>query len=471
MRKIHLKPHHVKIGIKSIFWFTVGAALGLFLLLSFVIIFFKASYINRIYPGVYVAGVNFGGYSPRDVKNYFAEKNAKIANTIFILQNKDQSVTVSAKDLGFGYDENLLTTQAMSIGKSPNFLSNVSLILQAYFNGVNLPPAYRFSQDKLTVSLKPFASSIDKAPVEALFQFENGRVTAFRPSINGQTIDTQALDNKIFSYLRLLLLTNKSQTITISIPIKIVKPQLTTDKVNNLGIKELIGTGTSLFQDSIDSRIYNVELAASRLNGVLIAPGETFSFDRALGDVSAFTGYKQAYIISGGHTILGGGGGVCQVSTTFFRALLNAGLPITERHAHDYRVGYYEEDSPPGFDATVYVPTVDLKFQNTTGHYILVQSVVDPNTLRLTFYLYGTLDGRQVSITQPVITNQIPAPPPLYQDDPTLPKGVVKQTDFSANGATVIFSRTVTQNGKTIIAETYRSVYQPWQAVYLRGTQ
>ncbi|HZQ29900.1 MAG TPA: VanW family protein, partial [Patescibacteria group bacterium] len=172
-----------------------------------------------------------------------------------------------------------------------------------------------------------------------------------------------------------------------------------------------------------------------------------------------------------GKTVLGDGGGVCQVSTTFFRALLNAGLPIVERHPHSYRVGYYEQDSPPGLDATIYYPSVDLKFRNDTGNYILIQTVVDYDNLRLTFNLYGTKDGREVSISNSVITNQTPAPPPLYQDDPTLPKGVIKQVDFEAAGADVYFTREVRKNGRVVLADKFVSNYQPWQAVFLRGTQ
>src|SRR5581483_1675543 len=242
------------------------------------------------------------------------------------------------------------------------------------------------------------------------------------------------------------------------------------DKVNNLGITQLIGQGESLFQGSIDTRIYNIELAASRINGALIAPGEIFSFDKTLGDVSSLTGYKQAYVIQNGKTVLGDGGGVCQVSTTTFRAILNAGLPVVERHAHAYRVEYYEEDSPPGIDATIYVPSVDLKFKNDTNHYILVQTNVDPASLKLTVSLYGTSDGRVSTISTPVITSQTPAPPPLNVDDPTLPKGTVKQTDFAAAGANVYFTRKVVRNGQVLINETYYSNYQPWQAVYVHGT-
>ncbi|MEK9207877.1 MAG: VanW family protein, partial [Patescibacteria group bacterium] len=243
------------------------------------------------------------------------------------------------------------------------------------------------------------------------------------------------------------------------------------EKVNKMGIKELIGSGTSLFQHSIETRIYNVNLAASRINGVLVSPGDTFSFAKSVGDVSSLTGYKQAYIIENGKTVLGDGGGVCQVSTTLFRAALNSGLPIVERNAHAYRVGYYEQDSPPGIDATVYVPSVDLKFKNDTGNYILIQSIIDPEELRLTFMIYGTKDGRISELSTPVVTNQTPAPPDKFEDDPNLPKGQIKQIDFAASGANVYFTRTVTKDGKVIIADKFSSNYRPWQAVYLRGTK
>jgi vancomycin resistance protein YoaR len=207
------------------------------------------------------------------------------------------------------------------------------------------------------------------------------------------------------------------------------------------------------------------------MNGVLIAPDEVFSFNKAIGDISRYTGYKEAYVISGGKTILGDGGGVCQVSTTLFRAALNTGLPIEERHGHAYRVGYYEQQSSPGLDATIYVPSVDFKFRNDTPQHILIQSYVDPTTLTLTFTMYGTKDGREVSVTTPVIKSQTPAPETRYQDDPTLPKDTVKQVEYAAPGAVVSFSRTVMKDGKVHISDTYTTRYRPWGAVFLRGTK
>lgn len=466
-----VKRKHVKHVTRISFWFSVGAFMALFLISSFSYFAFQNYYKNKVYPGIRINGIDFGKKSSNEVENYFINKNRDASTTTFIFNFENNTATISANDFDFGYDSTLLKDQAMSIGRSQDPISNVSLILQAYINGLNLSPAYKFSQQKLDDKLSSIYITVNKKPVEAIFNFENGKVKEFRVSENGREVNKDELNQEILSKAKLVLNYTNQRIVIIPIPIKTISPTLTTDKVNKMGIKELIGTGTSLFAHSIESRIFNVNLGATRLNGILIAPGEVFSFAKAVGDISGLTGYKQAYVISGGKTVLGDGGGICQVSTTLFRAALNAGLPIAERHAHAYRVGYYEEDSPPGIDATVYVPSVDLKFKNDTGHYILIQTIVDLNELRLTFMLYGTNDGRVSVVSTPVVTNQTPAPPDKFEDDPTLSKGVVKQVDFAANGANVYFTRTVTRNGKEIMSDKFTSNYRPWQAVYLRGTK
>lgn len=462
---------HVKIILKNVFWFSTGAVLSLIFVLGIGFFVYQKSYDNKIYPGIFVNKIDFGGKTQEDVKRFFENKNNKISQTSFQFTSEYGIATVSANQLKFGYNADLLAIQAFSIGRSENTLSNLSLLFQAYTTGINLEPTYSFSQSDLNQALSPLKEKIDKSPVDAQFKFENGRVSTFKPSNNGQVLDIDKLNNQISDNALTVISLQRPKIITIALPIKILPPSITTEKANNLGIKELIGEGHSLFFHSIPGRVYNVNLGASRVNGVVVAPDEIFSFDKALGDVSSLTGYKQAYIIQNGHTIFGDGGGICQVSTTFFRAILDAGLPIVERNAHAYRVGYYEEDSDPGIDATIFTPTVDLKFKNDTGHYILVQSDIDLENYSLKFYLYGTKDGRKVTMTKPVITNQTAPPPPLYQDNPNLPIGQIQQTDFEAWGANVYFTRTVEKNGKVIISDKFVSNYRPWQAVFLRGTK
>ncbi|MBI5619631.1 VanW family protein, partial [Candidatus Gottesmanbacteria bacterium] len=195
-------------------------------------------------------------------------------------------------------------------------------------------------------------------------------------------------------------------------------------------------------------------------------------FNDAVGDISAATGYQSAYIIKEGKTVLGDGGGVCQVSTTLFRAALDAGLTIIERRAHAYRVHYYEEGGyKPGLDATVFGPTVDLKIKNDTPAYILIQATIDTQRMTLAFDLYGTNDGRRSEILNHQVWGITPPPPDLYQDDPTIPAGVIKQVDFAAWGAQTSFRYKVTRNSEVLQDQVFTSNFRPWQAVYLRGTQ
>lgn len=319
-------------------------------------------------------------------------------------------------------------------------------------------------KDNTYLYLSTIAKEIDQEVTEGLFEFNptTKRVTAFKPSQEGRKLDT----DKTYEFIADAL-SNGHRNITL--PVAKVSPKIQTSDVNSLGIKELLGRGISHFAGSIPNRIYNINLTASKINGVLIPPGEIFSFNQTVGDITAATGFKQAYVIKEGRTVLDDGGGVCQDSTTLFRAVLKAGLPVVKRTAHAYRVGYYEQGFPAGLDATVFYPSVDFQFKNDTPFHILIQAYTSGTTLYVD--LYGTSDGRISQISKSIVSDQIPPPPELRQDDPTLPKGTVKQVDWAAWGARVSFNRTVTRGNETLIKENFLSNYKPWQAVYLVGTQ
>lgn len=305
---------------------------------------------------------------------------------------------------------------------------------------------------------------IETEPKNAVFNFDQGKVIEFSPEVNGVAIEERIFKENL---TKTIMLADRTD---LEIPVKITEPKVKTGDINNLGIKTLVGVGTSKFHGSIPNRIHNLTLASARLNGALVAPGETFSLGQTIGDVSKATGYLEAYVISEGRTVLGDGGGVCQVSTTLFRAILNAGLPIVERKAHAYRVHYYEEDLGPGYDATVFFPSADLKFTNDTPGYLLIQTKVDAKNFSMRYEIYGTPDGRVATISPAKIYSQTPPLPTIYQDDPTLPIGTTKQVDWSAWGAKVSFDYKVTRSGEVLQDRTFYSTYQPWAAIYLKGT-
>jgi len=332
-----------------------------------------------------------------------------------------------------------------------------------------IDPNAQFLTEKINSEVQKISSQINTDSQNPVFQFENNKVIEFKPAITGIKVKENETSNKILQAL-MLLSQNNDENIFIDIPVEITNPDYKTEEVNNLGIKELLSTGTSKFVGSISSRVYNISLAASRVSGHLVAPNEIFSFNQAVGDISALSGYKEAYVIKDGKTTLGDGGGVCQVSTTLFRAALNAGLPILERKSHSYRVGYYEQDAAPGLDATIYSPITDFKFKNDTNNYILVQAIFDGKNSTLKFEIYGTSDGRKVTLTKPILYDQAPPPEDLYVDEPTLPIGTIKQVEYKAWGGKSKFDYIVEKDGKIIFEKTFYSSYRPWGAVFLKGT-
>lgn len=239
-----------------------------------------------------------------------------------------------------------------------------------------------------------------------------------------------------------------------------------------LGITGLVSAQTTTFYGSGETRISNIKVGGATMHGVLVPPWGEFSFNSFLGDVSLDTGFAEALIIFGGRTIKGVGGGICQVSTTAFRAAFYGGYPIVERNSHAYRVGYYEQGptSPgPGLDATIFTPVADFRFTNDRDAWLLIEVYVSESNRSITYKFYSADDGRQVRVGAPVVQNTVEPEPPVYEQNPELETGEIKQVDWEAQGADVSVTRTVTRDGEVMFEDVVRTHYQPWQAVYQYG--
>ena len=378
----------------------------------------------------------------------------KIVGTLPTTSQVDQTI-IRAKNL---IDKSILLSTALDTIN----IDDQTLISWIDFNN-------GFQLDKINLYTQNIAQSLERNPVDALFKFENGKVLEFKPAQNGIIVNTNDLSKEIvYSFINLEKSTEKQEKLNPSF--QTVEPKIKNSDVNDLGIKELLGSGTSTFKHSSATRNINIAKGSSIINRILVAPGDTFSFIKSLGAVTIEAGYKQAYIIRQGRTELDVGGGVCQVSTTLFRAMLNSGLNITERKNHAYRVSYYEEDSKPGFDATVFIPSPDLKFINDTNHHVLIQSILDMDNRRLTYEIYGTSDGRKVNITNYRQWASTPPPPDVWIDDPTLPVGKVIKDEQAIRGLKTAFDWTVTnQDGSILHQKTFQSNFAAWAAVYRRG--
>lgn len=240
-----------------------------------------------------------------------------------------------------------------------------------------------------------------------------------------------------------------------------------------LGITEMVSQATTYYSGSTASRIQNIIEAARRFDGVMIAPGEEFSYNEILGNISPEDGFVEGFVIVGGRTVKGVGGGVCQVSTTAFQAAFYAGYPITERWAHGYRVGYYERGEGVGMDAAIYQgdpllgeSSLDLRFVNDTPYHLLIETAIYPAQDAVQFRFYSTNPGRQVVKRGPSIQNVQPARPTTYQVNNNLSVGQELWLDWPAEGAYVEVERLILDtNGNQIDSTRFRTQYQPWGAV------
>lgn len=293
---------------------------------------------------------------------------------------------------------------------------------------------------------------------DAKFKLENGRVTEFLDSHEGVLVDWPQTIASLESVI------NKSGELEIELLTNIEQPKVLNKEVNDFGIVELLGTGVSDYAGSPHNRVHNIGVGSDTLTGVLIAPDEEFSLMQTLGDITGEQGYLQELVIKGGETVPEYGGGLCQIGTTVFRGALSAGLPITERRNHFYRVSYYE---PAGTDATIYSPWPDLRFINDTGNYILLQGRMEGTELFIDYW--GTSDGRQATTTYPNIYNIVAPPETKIIKTMDLEAGEEKCTESAHYGADADFDYTVTFPDGTLREETFFSHYIPWQEVCLIG--
>jgi vancomycin resistance protein YoaR len=325
---------------------------------------------------------------------------------------------------------------------------------------VGLDPA------QLTAFLEPLAPELERRPQNARFIFNDDtrQLDLLQEAVVGRALDIPASLLSIESGLR----QGRHQ---IDLAFQLEQPAVpSTATAAELGITQAVSVVSTYFGGSSSGRVNNIRTASSAFHGLLIPPGATLSMAEVLGDISLDKGYSEALIIFGDRTIKGVGGGVCQVSTTLFRAAFFGGYEIVERYPHAYRVGYYESgpNSPgPGLDATVFVPLVDFKFTNDTPYWLLMETYLYGTQLLWKFY--SGSDGRQVQVSRPRISNEVEAPEPLYKENPELEEGEIEQVDWEADGMDVVVTRTVTRDGQILHEDLVRTHYLPWRAIYEYG--
>lgn len=331
--------------------------------------------------------------------------------------------------------------------------------------------SYNISIDQETARLwlAEYEAQIFHEPENARFYFDDptSELVLIAPHENGRFLDVDAT---------LIALQAGIEQGTQAIPfvVREVVPAVNSDATGEeLGVTELLSEATTWFYGSPPERMHNIARGAASFYGVMVAPGETFSFNRYLGEISEDMGYTTGLIISNGRTIEGVGGGVCQVSTTLYQSVFWSGLDLGERNQHGYRVHYYENDFEEkggiGMDATIYSPIVDFTFTNDTEHHILIENYYDEGNQSLTFKLYSTDIGRTVE-REVFVNNETDPKNDIWEFNPELAEGEIKQVDWAVGGANVVVSRRVINRwGDLRNEEAFTSNYIPWANVYEYG--
>lgn len=321
-----------------------------------------------------------------------------------------------------------------------------------------LEPYVSAAEASKTIAPK-LGSDIGHPAVDASFKTRQGAVTII-PSQTGVGPDMELLSSQLTSVLKDPSAVQK----VVELHTRKTLPRVTTAMARSMGIKERISTFTTLYIASNKPRVNNIHLLGDALDGKLIAPGDTFSFNGAVGERTAAKGYQEAPAIVQGKLVPQLGGGICQVGTTLFNAAFFSGFPVVERHNHSFYISHY----PKGRDATVSWGGPDLKFKNDSKNWVLIS--VSYSSGSITISLYGTDPGYEVSYETSDFTNIKPFVTETVKDS-KIPAGDRVVDDPGEDGRTCVVTRTVTRDGVTVRTDTFKSIYRPKTEVVRLGTK
>lgn len=299
------------------------------------------------------------------------------------------------------------------------------------------------------------------APVNAGYAVENNTATIL-PEESGRDIDRQVLD----TFLSDIQSINDS---TASLPLDEVIPEVSAAELGSLLFRDQIGdffTDFEIDTENGKNRAVNIQLSSQAINGLVLAPGEIFSYNKVVGPRTAAKGYKNAVVYSGGEIVTGIGGGICQVSSTLYNAVLYAGLEVIERSQHNFTVAYVDL----GFDAAVSYDLQDIKFRNSTDHPIKIE-ISFPKKNRIRIVIHGTDVDPNTTYEFKSVIISTKAFPVIYREDSKLKPGDSYVFQYGKNGYTVDSYRITKVNGvETGRVLLYRNVYQPYAQIINRNT-
>ncbi|MGI6128913.1 MAG: VanW family protein [bacterium] len=444
VRQMPRRYVYVVIILAAVFLASMGTAMGIRALLT----------ANTIVPGVFIEGTAVGGLTAADAKARLAPQAQALGATSLQLKVEDKVFTVQAEDIGIGADVEETVTAALALGRSGSLWEQLRERYRLRKEGQELELKVYVDDERLTDYLSELAEQVDEPARDGFFILNDKNEMVPVPERPGRALIVDEAKQLIISAV------DRGGGL-VQMPVRQVIPQTVAD-LRKRGIIDVVALFSTQFNPADKDRSHNLKLGAEALSGHLIEAGEVFSFNDIVGPREAEQGYLEAPIIINDELVPGIGGGICQVSSTLYNAVLLSGLTPVERLNHSLASAYIGL----GRDATVSYGTIDFKFKNTRPEPVMIGTRVDGN--QLTMAIFGMPRGEKVDI-QTEIEEVIPFPV-TYKEDETLPPEADNIKQEGKPGYKVKVTRIIRKDGQIVRQETIsRDTYQPIPEIHEVG--
>ena len=498
----------------------------IFILALFSTMFALANINNlSILDGVTVKGISLTGLTKEEAKNKLTEEFNKQLETDIILQYQDYSETINGEQIDAKYNIDEIVEQAYEIGRNGNIIENNYSILQCLIKGENIEEQLTYNEELLNNLVADVSAKLPGGVTKSSYYID-GKNLIITPGKEGVVAQAEPLEEKIISTIKNI--EEKENVIEIpvkieqpeaidiekihneiyvepkdayyttnpftiyphvegvdfeitieeakelvlqpaeeyKIPLKYTTPTITTNKIGTEAFPDLLSTFSTKYDATNKNRSNNLALAAGKINGTVLLPGEEFSYNKVVGERSIAAGYKEAHIFAGGKVTDGLGGGICQISTTLYDAVLYANLEITERRNHQMPAGYVKN----GLDATVVYGSIDFKFVNNRKYPIKIVAEVKNGVAKMS--IYGIKEEVEYEVRlEPVVLSYTPFSTE-YITDTSLAPGQQVVSQYGSNGCKTVTYKYLYLNGNLVSkTELSRDTYKPINKVIRVGSK
>ncbi len=408
---------------------------------------------------IYIGEVNVGGMTADEAMQAVEDYVADLAEEEITLTAGDNSITATVEELGLSCsDEEELVNDAVDFGKHGNLIARYKAKKDLEHEDKVFPLVLKVDQEKTETLLEERRDELDHEPVDFGLTRENGEFSIIEGK-TGVEIKVSECAQTIDAYFA----EGWQEQASIELPSEVAQPKGSAEELAK--VKDVLGTFNTDFSSSSAGRAKNVSVAASKINGSLLYPGEEFSVYDAIAPMDAENGYALAGSYENGTTVQTYGGGVCQVSTTLYNAVIRAELEITERYAHSMIVTYVK----PSCDAAIAGTSKNLRFKNTTDAPIYIEGYTSGRTLYFTVYGQETRDPNREVIFESETTST--TEPGVEFKATSAAVGTVTKVQSSHVGKKAKLWKIIKVNGVEQSREVFNeSTYKASPTIYEVGT-